>query len=76
MKFKTVAIIGAGTMGSGIATNIAQHGIDVRIIDISNTAVENSIETVGKFYEKNAEKGRISKEDAAAAKARLSANRK
>ena len=72
MKFKTVAIIGAGTMGSGIATNIAQHGIDVRIIDISNTAVENSIETVGKFYEKNAEKGRISKEDAAAAKARLS----
>ena len=72
MKFKTVAIIGAGTMGSGIATNIAQHGIDVRIIDVSDQAVDRSIEMVGKFYEKNAEKGRMSIEDATAAKARLS----
>ena len=72
MKFKTVAIIGAGTMGSGIATNIAQHGIDVRIIDISDKAVEGSIEAIGRFYEKNAEKGRMSAKNADAAKSRLS----
>ena len=72
MTFETVAIIGAGTMGSGIATNIAQHGINVRMVDISEEAVERAIETVGGFYDRNAEKGRMSAEDTAAAKARLS----
>ena len=65
MTFETVAIIGAGTMGSGIATNIAQHGINVRMVDISDEAVERAIETVGGFYDRNAEKGRMSAEDAA-----------
>jgi len=72
MTFESVAIIGAGTMGSGIATNIAQHGIDVRMVDISDEAVERAIATVGGFYDRNAEKGRMSAEDATAAKARLS----
>lgn len=72
MTFKTVAIIGAGTMGSGIATNIAQHGIDVRMIDISEDSVKRSIATASGFYDRNAEKGRMSEADAAAAKARLS----
>ena len=72
MTFETVAIIGAGTMGSGIAINIAQHGINVRMVDISEEAVERAIETVGGFYDRNAEKGRMSAEDTAAAKARLS----
>ena len=70
MTFKTVAIIGAGTMGSGIAANIAQHGIDVRMIDISEDSVKRSIATTSGFYDQNAEKGRMSEADAAAAKAR------
>lgn len=72
MTIKTVAIIGAGTMGSGIATNIAQHGIEVRMIDISQDAVDRGIGIVGKFFDRNAEKGRMSAEDAAAAKRHLS----
>ena len=72
MRFKTVAIIGAGTMGSGIATNIAQHGVDVRMIDVSEDAVARALERIGGFYDRNVEKGRMSEEDAAAAKARLS----
>lgn len=72
MSISTVAIIGAGTMGSGIATNIAQHGIDVRMIDISQEAVDRAIGLVGTFYDRNAEKGRMSESDAAAAKGRLS----
>lgn len=72
MTFQTVAIIGAGTMGSGIATNIAQHGIDVRMIDISQESVDRAIATVGGFYDRNAEKGRMSEADAADAKSRLS----
>jgi 3-hydroxybutyryl-CoA dehydrogenase len=72
MTFKTVAIIGAGTMGSGIATNIAQHGINVRMIDTSEDSVNRAIATVSGFYDRNAEKGRMSEADAAAAKVRLS----
>ena len=60
MPFKTVAIIGAGTMGSGIATNIAQHGIAVSMIDVSEDAVARAIEGIGGFYDRNAEKGKIS----------------
>ena len=67
MSFKTVAIIGAGTMGSGIATNIAQHGVDVRMIDVSEDAVAGAVDRIGRFYDRNAEKGRMSEEDAAAA---------
>ena len=72
MTFKTVAIIGAGTMGSGIATNIAQHGIDVRMIDVSEAAVERALETVTSVYDRNVEKGRMSEGEALAAKAKLS----
>ena len=72
MSFKTVAIIGAGTMGSGIATNIAQHGVDVCMIDVSEDAVARAVDTIGRFYDRNAEKGRMSEDDAAAAKGRLS----
>ena len=71
MNFKTVAIIGAGTMGSGIATNIAQHGIDVRMIDIAEDAVERAIATVGGFFDRNVEKGRMEATAAEAAKSHL-----
>lgn len=59
-------------MGSGIATNIAQNGLDVRMIDISQDSVDRALATVGGFYDRNAEKGRMSQDDADAAKARLS----
>jgi 3-hydroxybutyryl-CoA dehydrogenase len=72
MAFKTVAIIGAGTMGSGIATNIAQHGINVRMIDTSEESLNRAISTVESFYDRTAKKGRMSEADAAAAKLRLS----
>ena len=35
MPFGRIGVIGAGTMGSGIAINIAEHGFDVRQVDIS-----------------------------------------
>ncbi|PPR64961.1 MAG: 3-hydroxyadipyl-CoA dehydrogenase [Alphaproteobacteria bacterium MarineAlpha4_Bin2] len=71
MTFKTVAIIGAGKMGSGIATNIAQHDVDVRMIDVSEEAVARALETITGVYERSSERGRMSTEEASAAKARL-----
>ncbi|MBL23305.1 MAG: hypothetical protein CMM48_05350 [Rhodospirillaceae bacterium] len=73
MSFERVGIIGAGTMGSGIATNIAQHGIAANLVDISTENLHRAIASAEKFYARNVEKGRMTPEDADSARNRLSA---
>lgn len=45
---KNVAVIGAGTMGNGIAHCFAQHGFSVKLIDVSETALQNGLDTISK----------------------------
>ncbi len=68
---ESVGIVGAGTMGSGIATAAAAHGCTVWVFDRSAAQVEAAIEAAGSFIARQAEKGRMTAADAAAAKERL-----
>ncbi|MBM3432779.1 MAG: 3-hydroxybutyryl-CoA dehydrogenase [Bacteroidetes bacterium] len=42
-----IAVIGAGTMGNGIAHVFAQHGYPVTLIDVSETALSKALQTIG-----------------------------
>ena len=46
MSIQTVGIIGAGTMGNGIAQVCAQAGLDVVMVDISEAAVQKGLATI------------------------------
>ncbi len=56
---KTIAIIGAGQMGSGIAQTFAQHGADVLLADISLDVAEKSVAGIDKALGKLVGKGKI-----------------
>ena len=71
MQFNTVGIVGAGTMGSGIATTLAQAGVTVRLVDKAQAAVDRAVGGAHGFYAKAAEKGKMSADDVAASSARL-----
>lgn len=58
---KNVAVIGAGTMGSGIAHTFAQYGYQVRLIDISDTLLQKGISTISQNLDRMVGKGFISK---------------
>ena len=70
-KGSTVAVIGSGAMGSGIAQVAASAGYQVRLFDTRPDAVIKAIGDIGKVYAKLVEKGRMSADDAQAANARL-----
>ena len=72
MAIERVGIIGAGTMGAGIATNIAENGIEVSLIDLSKETLNNALERARKFYARNVDRERMSQTAAAAALERLS----
>jgi len=59
----TVGILGAGTMGGGIAMNFANAGIPVTIVERSGEALERGLGVVRSNYERTASKGRISADD-------------
>ena len=57
---KQVAVIGAGTMGNGIAHTFAQFDYNVRLIDISQEALDRGIATIGKNLDRMVAKEKIS----------------
>ncbi len=59
MGIQTVAVIGAGTMGNGIAHVFAQHGYGVRLIDISTDALNRAIGAIDKNLGRQVTKGII-----------------
>ncbi len=71
MAVKRVGVVGAGTMGSGIATNIAQHGYPVQVVDTGAAQVDGALAKARTFYQRQAERGRMSAADAESAAARL-----
>ena len=71
MSIKTVGIIGAGTMGNGIAQACAVSGINVVMVDISEAAVAKGIATVAGSLDRLIKKEKISAADRDSALARI-----
>ncbi|WP_323772790.1 3-hydroxyacyl-CoA dehydrogenase NAD-binding domain-containing protein [Alcanivorax sp.] len=61
-EINQVAVIGAGTMGGGIAMNFANAGIPVRLLEVKEDALERGVAVIRKNYENTAKKGRITDE--------------
>jgi len=68
---RSVAIIGAGTMGRGIAICFADAGVDVQLIDMSPDAVAKAVDAIGKTYDSSVTKGRMTADDKAQRMARI-----
>ncbi|MFY9342032.1 MAG: 3-hydroxybutyryl-CoA dehydrogenase [Planctomycetota bacterium] len=66
-----VAVIGAGTMGNGIAQVFATCGVTTHLLDIKQEFVDKGVATVHKSLAKFQEKGTLTADQAAATKARL-----
>jgi 3-hydroxyacyl-CoA dehydrogenase len=62
-EIKTAAVLGAGTMGGGIAMNFANAGIPVTVIEVSRAPLERGLGIVRKNYEATASKGRLTAAD-------------
>ena len=60
---KNIAVIGAGTMGNGISHTFAQFNHKVQLIDISQTALDKGIATIGKNLDRMVDKEKITLED-------------
>ncbi|NAS13400.1 3-hydroxyacyl-CoA dehydrogenase family protein [Poritiphilus flavus] len=60
---KQIAVIGAGTMGNGIAHVFAQSGFRVNLVDISEKALEKGVQTIEKNLDRMLAKERISAQD-------------
>jgi len=69
---KNIAVIGAGTMGNGIAHVFAQSGYEVHLIDISNDALEKAKATITKNLDRQIKRELISEADKAATLKRIS----
>jgi 3-hydroxybutyryl-CoA dehydrogenase len=69
---KRVGVIGAGTMGNGIAQVFAQSGFDVRLCDLVPAAIDRARGSIEKSLAKFVEKGKLSAADRDAALGRLS----
>lgn len=60
---KNIAVIGAGTMGNGIAHTFAQSGFTVKLIDISEKSLDKGMATIAGNLDRMVSKGTISEED-------------
>ncbi len=68
---KTVGIIGAGTMGGGIAMNFATAGFQVRIVETAQEALDRGLAVVRGNYQRSSDKGRFPQDEVEARMARF-----
>jgi len=66
-----IGVLGAGAMGRGIVQVAAAGGMTVRLFDTNATVVDDAVKFIGDMFKRAAEKGRMKKDDAAAALARI-----
>ncbi|WP_413818561.1 3-hydroxyacyl-CoA dehydrogenase NAD-binding domain-containing protein [Sphingobium sp.] len=60
---RKVGVVGAGTMGGGIAMNFANAGIPCVLVEVGAEALERGLGLIRKNYEASAAKGRISQQE-------------
>ena len=60
---KKIGVIGAGTMGTGIAHVSALSGFDVTLVDIEQNLLEHSLTSIKKSLKRQVDKGKISQEE-------------
>ncbi|HXD40289.1 MAG TPA: 3-hydroxyacyl-CoA dehydrogenase NAD-binding domain-containing protein [Ramlibacter sp.] len=58
-EIKSVAVIGAGTMGGGISMNFLNAGIPVKILEMKQEALDKGVATIRKNYEAQVKKGKL-----------------
>jgi 3-hydroxybutyryl-CoA dehydrogenase len=72
MEIKSVGVVGAGTMGNGIAQVFAQAGFSVTLVDVAQPMLDRARTTIEKSLAKFVEKGKLAAADRDAALARVS----
>lgn len=72
MNVRTIAVLGAGTMGHGVAHAAASSGFDTRLYDVSDAQLATARAAIDGILRKAVELGRLSSGDADASLARLS----
>jgi 3-hydroxybutyryl-CoA dehydrogenase len=70
-SIKTVAVLGAGTMGNGIAHVFARAGYSVILRDVEERFLQRGMETIGKNLDREVKKGKLAEADKPAVLARL-----
>jgi 3-hydroxybutyryl-CoA dehydrogenase len=68
-----IGVVGAGTMGAGIAQVAAVGGLEVRIFDVAEGAAQNAVGRISGFLERAVARGRMTDAQAGAAVSRISA---
>lgn len=71
MDIKTIGVVGAGSMGNGIAQVAAVSGYNVIMSDIEERFVQNGLNNIDKFLAKSVEKGKMAADDKAAIMGRI-----
>jgi 3-hydroxybutyryl-CoA dehydrogenase len=71
---KNISVIGAGTMGNGIAHVFAQTGFDVTLIDVNAAQLEKAIATITKNLDRQVAKGTLTEEQKAGALGKIKTN--
>lgn len=71
MDIKTIGVIGAGTMGNGIAHVFAKSGYDVVLVDVAEGYLNRGLQTISKNLEREVSKQKLSAEDRDAAFKRI-----
>jgi len=71
MDIRRIAVIGAGTMGNGIAHVFARSGFDVRLCDVEQSFLDRAMATIAKNLEREVAKSKIAAQDRAAALERI-----
>lgn len=69
---KNIAVVGAGTMGNGIAHVFAQNGFNVQLIDLSETQLQKALATIAKNLDRQVAKGSLTEEQKVQTLANLS----
>jgi 3-hydroxyacyl-CoA dehydrogenase len=68
---RTVGVIGAGTMGSGIAMNFATAGLDVVLLEVGDDALTRGLQTIARNYADGVRRGKLTEDEAATTRARI-----
>lgn len=71
MAFKKIGVVGAGTMGNGIAQAFAQAGFEVVMSDVAQAALDRAVTTISGSYDRLIKKEKMTAEQKAAALGRI-----